>query len=80
MHPHCSLCTLVDHGALRVLRAFTIGTLWDVEVVHVLEVMTTLHESAPSLWRRAEGCVPPEGTIASVRDLLKYTHIHLEPP
>ena len=38
-----------------------------------VEVMTTLHGSAPSLRRRAEGCVPPEGTIASVRDLLKST-------
>ncbi|RVW37551.1 hypothetical protein CK203_073929 [Vitis vinifera] len=27
-----------------------------------------------------DGCVPPEGTIASARDLLKSTHIHLEPP
>ncbi|RVW86756.1 hypothetical protein CK203_042825 [Vitis vinifera] len=36
---------------------------------------------APRLFlRRADGCVPPEGTIASVRDLLKSTHIHLEPP
>ena len=45
-----------------------------------VEVMTTLHGSAPSLWRRAEGYVPMEGTIASTRDLLKSTHIHLEPP
>ncbi|RVW94269.1 hypothetical protein CK203_034758 [Vitis vinifera] len=36
---------------------------------------------APRLFlRRADGCVPPEGTIASARDLLKSTHIHLEPP
>ena len=42
--------------------------------------MTTLHGSAPSLWRRAEGCVPPEGTIASARDLLKSTHFLLGPP
>ncbi|RVW39438.1 hypothetical protein CK203_106566 [Vitis vinifera] len=34
-----------------------------------VEVMTTLHGSAPSLRRRAEGCVPPEGMIASARDL-----------
>ncbi|RVW50147.1 hypothetical protein CK203_096893 [Vitis vinifera] len=27
-----------------------------------VEVMTILHGSAPSLWRRAEGCVPPEGS------------------
>ncbi|RVW52820.1 hypothetical protein CK203_076621 [Vitis vinifera] len=27
-----------------------------------VEVMTTLHGSAPSLRRRAEGCVPPEGS------------------
>ncbi|RVW58997.1 Retrovirus-related Pol polyprotein from transposon 17.6 [Vitis vinifera] len=26
-----------------------------------VEVMTTLHGSTPSPWRRAEGCVPPEG-------------------
>ncbi|RVW98084.1 Pro-Pol polyprotein [Vitis vinifera] len=36
---------------------------------------------APRLFfRRADGCVPSEGTIASARDLLKSTHIHLEPP
>ena len=45
-----------------------------------VEVMTTLHGSAPSLQRRAEGCVPPEGMIASARDILKSTLIHLEPP
>lgn len=45
-----------------------------------MEVITTLHGSAPSLRRRAEGCVPPEGTIASVRDLLKSTYLLLEPP
>ncbi|RVW58595.1 hypothetical protein CK203_114024 [Vitis vinifera] len=45
-----------------------------------VEVMTTLHGSAPSLRRRAEGCVSPEGTIASARDPLKSIHIHLEPP
>ncbi|KAL6315422.1 hypothetical protein AAG906_000536 [Vitis piasezkii] len=43
-----------------------------------VEVMTTLHGSAPSLRRRAEGCIPSEGMIASARDLLKSTHIHLE--
>ena len=42
--------------------------------------MSTLHGSAPSLLRRAEGCVPLEGMIASARDFLKSTHIHLEPP
>ena len=36
-----------------------------------MEVMTTLHGSAPSLRRRAEGCVPSEGMIASARDPLK---------
>ena len=45
-----------------------------------VEVMTTLHGSAPSLWRRVEDCVPPEGTIAFARDLLKSTHFLLEPP
>ncbi|RVW67595.1 hypothetical protein CK203_065414 [Vitis vinifera] len=33
-----------------------------------VEVMTTLHESTPSSWRRAEGCVPPEGGF-TVTDL-----------
>ena len=45
-----------------------------------MEVMTTLHGSTPSLQRRAEGYVLPEGMIASARDLLKSTHILLEPP
>ena len=45
-----------------------------------MEVMTTLHESISSLQRGAEGCIPLEGMIASVRDLLKSTHILLEPP
>ena len=45
-----------------------------------VEVMTTLRGSAPSLWRRAEGCVPPDGTITSARDLLKSTIFLLEPP
>ncbi|RVW18920.1 hypothetical protein CK203_102504 [Vitis vinifera] len=40
-----------------------------------VEVMTTLHGSAPSLRRRAEGCVPPEGMIASARDILK-SHLY----
>ena len=33
-----------------------------------MEVMITLHGSTPSLWRRAEGCVPPKSTIAFARD------------
>ena len=36
-----------------------------------VEMMTTLHGNTPSFWRRAEGCVPQDGTIASARDLLK---------
>ena len=47
-----------------------------------VEVMTTLHGSAPSLRRRVGGCVPPEGTIAPARDPFKRlpTHVFLEPP
>ena len=47
-----------------------------------MEVMTTLHGSAPSLRRRVGGCVPPEGTIAPTRDPFKRlpTLIFLEPP
>ena len=44
-----------------------------------VEVMTILHGSAPSLRRRAESCVPSEGTIASARDLLKSTYFLSEP-
>ncbi|KAL6348182.1 hypothetical protein AAG906_002805 [Vitis piasezkii] len=36
-----------------------------------VKVMPTLHGSASSLRRRAEGCVPLEGTIVSARDPLK---------
>ena len=78
--PTPSLCTLVDYWVLRVARAFTIGNPLGCRGSACVEVMTTLHGSAPSLWRRAEGCVPPGGTIASVRDLLKSTHFLLEPP
>ena len=45
-----------------------------------VEVMTTLHGGTLSLWRHVEGCVPPKGTIASARDILKSTHFLLEPP
>ena len=38
-----------------------------------MEVITILHGNAPSLRRRAEGCVPLEGTIAFVRAPLKFT-------
>ena len=38
-----------------------------------VEVMNTLHGSVPSLRRRAKGCVPSEGMIASARDPLKST-------
>ena len=38
-----------------------------------MEVMTILHGSASSPRRRVEGCIPPEGMIASTRDSLKST-------
>ena len=75
-----SLCTLVDHWALRVLRDFTIGNPLGRRGSACVEVMTTLYGSALSLRRRAKGCIPLEGMIASTRDLLKSTHINLEPP
>ncbi|RVW61074.1 hypothetical protein CK203_045796 [Vitis vinifera] len=37
--------------------------------------MNHLHGSAPSLRRRAKGCIPSEGTIASTRDPLKSTSL-----
>ncbi|KAL6335769.1 hypothetical protein AAG906_039532 [Vitis piasezkii] len=45
-----------------------------------VEVMTTLHGSTPSPWRRAEGCVPSEGMIASARDPLTHPFYPIEPP
>ncbi|KAL6342204.1 hypothetical protein AAG906_006819 [Vitis piasezkii] len=57
---------------------FTIGNPLGCRGSACVEVMTTLHGSAPSLRRRAEGCVPSEGMITSARDLLKSTHIHLD--
>ncbi|KAL6312360.1 hypothetical protein AAG906_008020 [Vitis piasezkii] len=45
-----------------------------------VEVMTTLHGSTPSPWRCAEGCVLPEGTIASARDPLTHPFYPIEPP
>ncbi|RVW85036.1 hypothetical protein CK203_037649 [Vitis vinifera] len=45
-----------------------------------VEVMTTLHGSTLSSWRRAEGCVPPEGTITSARDPLTHSFYLIEPP
>ena len=45
-----------------------------------MEVMTTLHGSAPSFRRRAKDCVPPEGMIASARDpLTSLFFFFLEP-
>ncbi|RVX00443.1 hypothetical protein CK203_024662 [Vitis vinifera] len=41
----------------------------------------TVHSSRPlSFESLREGCIPSEGMIAFARDLLKSTHIHLEPP
>ena len=65
--------------SVESLRSFTIGNPLGCRGACV-EVMTTLHGSAPSLQRCAEGCVPSEGTIAFARDLLKSTHLFLEPP
>ena len=78
MHPHHSLCTLVDHLVLKVLRDFTIGNPLGCRGSAYVEVMTTLHGSVSSLQRRAEGYVPSEGTIASSRDPLKSTPFFLE--
>ncbi|KAL6319137.1 hypothetical protein AAG906_011217 [Vitis piasezkii] len=44
-----------------------------------VEVMTTLHGSTLSPWRRAEGCIPLEGTIASARDPLTHSFCLIEP-
>ncbi|RVW28411.1 hypothetical protein CK203_106389 [Vitis vinifera] len=45
-----------------------------------VEVMTTLHESTPSSWRRVEGCVLSNGTIASAKDPLTHPFYLIEPP
>ena len=45
-----------------------------------VEVMTTLHESIPFPWRRVVGCIPPKGTIASVKDPLTHPFYLIDPP
>ena len=45
-----------------------------------VEVMTTLHGSTPSPWRRVEGWVLPKSTIASARDPLTHPFHLIEPP
>ena len=53
------------------MRAFTIGCPLGCRESACVELMTTLHGSAPSLRRRVGGCVPLEGTIAPARDPFK---------
>ena len=55
--------------SVESLRGFTIGTSLGCRVSACVDVMTTLHGSTPSLRRRAEGCIPPEGMITYSRDL-----------
>ena len=45
-----------------------------------MEVMTTLHGSTPSLWRRVEGCVLPKGMIVSARDPFNLPILFIELP
>ncbi|RVW82086.1 hypothetical protein CK203_052462 [Vitis vinifera] len=75
---------LIVHSSLLLsvesLRGLTQGNPLGCRGSACMEVMTTLHGSASSLRRRAEGCVPLEGMIASARDLLKSTLIILEAP
>ena len=65
-----------------IVRAFTIGCPLGCRGSACVELMTTLHGSAPSLRGRVGGCVPLEGTIALARDPFKRlpTLIFLEPP
>ena len=73
MHLYRSLPTLVDYRVLRIVRAFTIGNPLGCQGSACVELMTTLHGRVSSLRKHAEGCVPLEGMIASIRDLLKST-------
>ncbi|RVW12041.1 hypothetical protein CK203_087291 [Vitis vinifera] len=63
--------------SVESLRGFTIGNPLGCRGSACVEVMTTCMEAPRLFLRRAEGCVPLEGMIASARDLLKSTHIHL---
>ena len=65
---------------MRITRAFTIGKPLGCPGSACVEVMTTLHGSTPSLWRCSGGYVLAMGMIASTKDLLKFTHLILEPP
>ena len=68
MHPHIQ-CTL--SFLLRVMRALDIGSPLRCRGSACVEVMTTLHGSAPSLQRHVGGCVQLEGMIAPTRDPLQ---------
>ena len=81
-----SRCTHILHCALLIILE-----CWDMREPSPLrnplgtqgsacvEVMTTLHESTPSPWRHAEGCMPPNGTIVSARDPLTHPFYLIEP-
>ena len=45
-----------------------------------VEVMTTLHGSSPSPWRRVEGRVLSDGTFISAKDPLTHPFYLIEPP
>ena len=64
-HIHCTLSLFLS------LRAFTIDRHLGRRGSTCVEVMITLHGSAPSLRRSVGGCVPLEGTISPTRDPLK---------
>ena len=66
--------------SVKSSRGFTIGNPLGCRGSACVEMITILHGSAPSLRKREEGSISSEGMIAFARDLLKSTHIHLEPP
>ena len=70
MHPHIHY-TLSLFLSAESRESLTIGHPLGCRGSACVEVMTTLHGSAPSLRRRVGGCVPSEGTIAPTRDPFK---------
>ena len=80
-------CTCILHYALQIIPKCwemkdpsPLGNPLGKQGSACVEVMTTLHGSIPSPWRRAEGCIPSEGTIASARDPLTHPFCLIEPP
>ena len=75
----CSLSHFRSSLSVEIWEPSPLGNPLGKRGSACVEVMTTLHGSTPYPWRRVEGCVSPEGTIASTRDPLTHPFYPIEP-